>query len=169
MWSLFLLACNGRQPCQTSFECADDEVCDAGRCAVALGRNYDVTIVAASVPPTYPETTESWDPEDGTEPDLYAEFGMDDQSGCVTTLVPDSVAPYWDQACPIAIGSTGVFLVNLWDDDDAAAPDGADFGYGFYWEGTDRLLELVRTDGEEFTAQDETGEAAVSLRVTPIP
>ena len=166
MWSLWILACTGGQPCQTSFECADDEVCDAGRCDVALGRNYDIAIVAASVPPTYPETTASWDPDDGTDPDLYAEFGMEDESGCLTTIAPDTVTPYWDQACPVAIGSTGVFLVNLWDADDT---DEGDFGYGFYWEGTDRLLELVRTDGQEFTAQDESGEAAVSLRVTPIP
>lgn len=54
--------------------------------------------------------------------------------------------------------------MNLFDDDDGDS----DFGYGFYWEGTARLLELVRTDGDEFQAQDESGEAVVSLRVTPI-
>jgi hypothetical protein len=167
MWTLMLLACVRRETCQSSFECGDDEICDAGVCDAALGRNYDVTIVAAAVPPTYPDSTESWDPEDDSDPDLFAEFGMEDQSGCVTTQVPNSVEPYWDQACPVAIGTDGVFLVNLYDDD-ADVGGEADFGYGIYWEGTDRLLELVRTDGLEFAAQDETGEASVSLRLIPI-
>lgn len=166
MWTLLLLACVRRETCQTAFECEDDEICDVGVCSPALGRSYDVTIVAAAVPPTYPETNEPWDLEDGSGPDLFAEFGMDGQSGCVTTLIPDSVEPYWDQACPVTIGTSGVFLVNLWDDDGPAVDP--DFGYGIYWEGTERLLELVRTDGQEFTAQDATGEAAVSLYLVPI-
>lgn len=94
MWTLLLLACVRREEtCVSSFECEDDEVCAYGACSPALGRNYDVTVVAAGVPPTYPESTESWDPQDATAPDLFAEFGMEDESGCLTIEIPNSVSP----------------------------------------------------------------------------
>ena len=159
-----LTACETGTPCESSSECASTEICYQSRCDYAFDRYYDVIIIEAEVPETYPDGGD-WD-FDGSAPDLYVETGFSGQSnGCYTHTVYDTISPFWEAECSIWVPDMGTFLLNIWDEDEGENDD--EFAYGFYWEGAQAFTPLLKSDGNALTADDESERATITFTLVP--
>jgi hypothetical protein len=161
---IMLGACRSGQPCEISTDCHSTEVCADAVCEYAFNRFYDVVIIEAVVPEDNAES-QSWD-ADANGPDVYAETGFSGESnGCFTHVVFDTTTPFWEAVCPVWIPDYGTFLINLWDEDIGSDED--DWIAGFYWEGAESFVEVLRSDGVAIETEDEYDSASIRFTVLP--
>ena len=144
--------------CLSDDECAFDEFC-YDSCQGVLGRSYDVVIVSAATGTTKPDGS-AWD-FGGGAPDLSVVFGVEGGQMCETTVVQDAFSATWNVACDFILNSGDRFVVQLWDNDVSDHDKAA----GWFWEGTDSLVALVRTGLWTVTAETQT--ETVTLQVIP--
>ncbi len=160
-------ACRREEPiyeCEVPTDCDAAEFCSPeGDCEAALEREWEVVVEGASAASMHPAGG-SWD-EDGSPPDLYAEFGLDEGDGCVTSVASDVYEPFWNEACTFYIPADPLLLVNLWDVDQA---DQEEFVAGYYWEGDDAFVSLARDWGQPLAFTDETQTVTLEISVWPI-
>jgi len=142
-------------------DCEWDEFCYDGECQGALGRRYEVIASWAEVGTTTPEGFD-WDAFGGA-PDLYADFGLANDI-VSTSVVSDSFGATWDEFSFFVLDSGSSFEFYVWDDD--LADD--DLVAGWYWEGDDALVELVRDWGLQLNYSPlDDSRIVVSFMIVP--
>jgi hypothetical protein len=146
---------DGDAECDYSSDCAWDEFCYDGDCEGVLGRRYDVTIISASVP-----SDGDYDSFGGA-PDLTVVFGTSTNDACQTTTVDDVFSATWNQACDFVLEDGGYFEIDLIDIDTAEH----DLIAGWYWDGSDDIISLVRGYGQSLTVN--SGSEQVKFRIEP--
>ena len=160
MGSLLLSCTDGSGECKSSSACEDADLCYEGSCVPALDQTYQINVLRVDVVGSHPDGS-SWD-SDGTPPDLWVEFGINEGEGCNTETVYNAYSASWDYYCTFVLPTGETFLINVWDS------DGTDdeFGAGFYWQ-NNQLVELLRASDEPQTVLDKTGLIAVRFEITP--
>lgn len=157
---LGLSQCVVGESCSLDGDCGGEGLCWSGRCEPAMDRYWNVDVRRAEVGPLHPDGA-PWD-LDGSPPDLYAEFGLPDDS-CLTSYVPQSDFPGWFESCDFYVPYDPYFFVELWDVDGATDELGATFD----WVGSAAWVSLARTAGHQAAYQDPSGTATLWLRLTP--
>lgn len=164
LFALFVAAPAGclRIECDDHNDCASDEVCWSGSCEPIIGRAWTVEIASASVDIVHPDGM-LWD-EDGSPPDLYAEFGFTSDA-CLTSYVPESFDPVWYESCDFYVAGGELFYIDLWDVD----LTGDELGTSYEWDGTEAFIALARqTAGLETSYVDPSGTALVWFSLWPL-
>ena len=152
--TLFLTACPNPLPsCTDNTECATTSFCVEGDfCLPVFDRTYTVTILEATAP-ELPPTGSSWDPEDGSAPDLYALWGSPDASAfvCTSDTFPDTFTAPLNSSCDLTLRSGQGFAIQINDLDSSGQ---AEFVGGWLWEDDQAVVELVRNYGQELYLED---------------
>lgn len=159
-------------PCTEHVDCAADAFCaDETFCLSVFEREYEVTMISATVPSTGP-TGGPWDIDDSSDPDLVAFFGVPEErdaagevlfpgSAGSTTVQDDTLEANWSESAQITLSSGRGFAIEVYDAD---GQDAAFIG-GWFWETDEQVVDLVRNLGEEQLV--ESGAFSTAFQFDP--
>ena len=160
-------------PCSSHADCGDLQFCaDESFCLDVFDRTYSITMVEATVPSTG-TTGGPWDPEDGSDPDVVAVFGvppvfganneiLEPEDAAQTSVIDNTLNPVWEESGQITLLSERSFSVNVFDFEGDGS---ATFIGGWIWESDASIVDLVRTLGEE--QEVSSGGLSITLRLDP--
>lgn len=160
-------------PCQSHADCGELQFCaDETFCLDVFDRTYAVTMVEATIPSTG-TTGGPWDPEDGSDPDVVAVFGVparldangevvEPEDAAQTSILDNTLNPVWEESGEITLSQGRPFSINLFDFEGDGS---ATFIGGWIWETDAGIVELARSLGEDQVVG--TGGLSATLRFDP--
>lgn len=115
-------ACSGGQVCKVdacadcanSSDCDASSVCVSGRCTMASGRVYTITVYSGAVPPTNSSGT-PWDV--GSGPDPYVQVLVDGVVKGTTSTASDTLSASWYYSVDVLLTSSSVLAFSVYDED----------------------------------------------------
>ncbi|TNE89227.1 MAG: hypothetical protein EP330_12375 [Deltaproteobacteria bacterium] len=160
-------------PCATHDDCGELQFCaDETFCLDVFDRTYDITMVEATVPATG-TTGGPWDPEDSSDPDMIAVFGIpavfdendeivEPEEAVQTSVLDDTTNPMWNEGGEVTFRQGRAFTINLFDFEGDGT---ATFMGGWIWETDEALVQLVRQLGEDQIVG--SGSFSTTFRIDP--
>ena len=114
---------HAKKPCSTPRNCGDLEVCHAGKCEMAIGRVYTVTVVDASVAEKK-RSGHAWDAVGGLpDPQALVFFPNMKKKVATTKVVKNTLKPTWNKTFQITVAAQGQSIFFCFVDADFSAPD----------------------------------------------
>jgi len=104
--------------CRGHNDCSGSQICIAGDCVAAYGRDYRITIASASGIPDTNLAGDAWDWPGGL-PDPYAALFEGSDALCATGFVDNTLSPLWYHDCgSIRVNESSRYAVGILDADD---------------------------------------------------
>ena len=158
---ILLTACHHHRWCDDHTDCWDDEICNVDVCEPIFERDWAFEVDAVSVGALHPDGW-PWD-TDLSAPDLYVEFGFEDDLPCITSQRYDEYDSAWFEVCDFSCPAVPTLYFDLWDFDGEVD----EYVTGFQWEGRDDFAYLVRNVPSPVDVVDQTGSVWLTFELWP--